>query len=142
MSYLSLPRPTCPAIDPPLVWHPKFNEPRLLTLPGVISKTLGRGPLLLGLSNLGLGAQASVSGQPGSESRSSRIFQVGVTVTQVPTHGQRLGSMEVQRLGSMEVYEAAKNQEWIKVEVRSWRPILAPSAVRREPSVWAWSVDP
>jgi hypothetical protein len=50
VSYLGLPCGPATGIDPPLVWHPKFNEPRLLTLPGVISRTLGRGPLLIGLS--------------------------------------------------------------------------------------------
>jgi hypothetical protein len=78
----------------------------------------------VGKAGLHLSAASSATAAHENEVRTTTTHQ----------HGQRLGSMEV--------YEAAKNQEWIKVEVRSWRPILAPSAVRREPSVWAWSVDP
>ncbi len=140
MSYLSLPRPTCPAIDPPLVWHPiSIQRTEVADIAGGNIEDLWQRP------------SASRPEQPWTRSASERFrttrlrveddllgsFKL-VLLTQVPTHGQRLGSMEVQRLGSMEVYEAAKNQEWINVEVR--RPLEADFSFKCGPSRGVWGL--
>ncbi len=80
-----------------------------------------------------------------AKSRSTHRMQVAHALSLRQRRPRSLPVPPLRSSSEMELFEAAENQDWEKVMVRRaahWRPVPAPSLVRREPSAWGSASGP